>query len=382
MSFAGASLALHPHEVTAGGSQVKSVRDLRSILELQPDLSDLGRRAGQPGAMDDLNYFLRWLESRGKALWLISTSSEGRQHGVLDGAVLMYEHRLGGYGLRILAAFDETGRRTLVSRGMDSVEFALKATRKMLREGAQCILISFCHGEAELDAARVESLAGAGYSLRWASRKKSLASYLKVESTLDETLAPMGMRTRKHMRYYMRRAATDLGATFVANPVISLEEFMELNAASAYRATEDVARWRYSSYTAARSPVLYGLRDRDGRWLSMIGGLHAGDYMELYWQMNREELKQYSLGTAMRAFTLEHEISLGTKRFYVEGGTSHTMSNAFVHEPCTDLLVLRDTAAARTIPALIKRFVPPENPMYEFLEHPELTWHSIKGRRH
>jgi len=328
--------------------------------------------------MDDQKFFLSWLENRGKTPWLVTSAEKG---GRLNGAVLMYEHRFAGYGLRILAAFDETGRRALVSPDVDSTDFAIETCHKLLRSGAQCILMTFRHDEPQLDPRRIAALGSTGMKLRWASREKELAGYLPLLGTLDETLAPMGMKTRKHMRYYMRKAANDLGAEFVATPMITLDEFLELNRSSAYFATEEVARWRYNSFSTIKDPVLYGLRDRDGRWLSVIGGLHAGDYMELYWQMNREELKQYSIGTAMRAFMIDHEISRGTKRLYIEGGTSHTMSNAFVYERCTDLVIMRDHAASRAIPLMVKKFVPKENPLYEFLEHPELEWRSIGGRK-
>jgi hypothetical protein len=327
--------------------------------------------------MDDQRYFLSWLENRGKTPWLITSVEKDSER--LNAAILMYEHRFAGYGLRILAAFDETGRRSLVAPEVDSTDFAVDTCHKLLREGAQCILITFRHEEPQLDPERIAALGSGGMRLRWASREKELAGYLPLLDSLDETLAPMGMKTRKHMRYYMRRSAKELGAEFVATPMITLEEFLELNNASAYRATDEVARWRYNSFSTIKDPVLYGLRGGDGRWLSVIGGLHAGDYMELYWQMNREELKQYSIGTAMRAFMIEHEIARGTKRLYIEGGTSHTMSNAFVRERCIDLVLMRDHAASRAIPVMVKKFVPKENPLYEFLEHPELEWRSIGG---
>jgi hypothetical protein len=102
--------------------------------------------------------------------------------------------------------------------------------------------------------------------------------------------------------------------------------------------------------------------------------------METYWQMNRYDLKQYSLSTVMRSFVIEHEILRGTGRLYFEGGTSHSMSHSFVHKRCTDLLLLRQTLVGRIVPAMVKRYVPQENPLHEFLEEPNLVWRSV-GKR-
>jgi hypothetical protein len=94
--------------------------------------------------------------------------------------------------------------------------------------------------------------------------------------------------------------------------------------------------------------------------------------------MNRYDLKSYSLSTVMRSFVIEHEILYGTKRLYFEGGTNHSMSHSFVHKRCTELLILRQTPVGRVVPAMVKRYVPPENPLHEFLEEPSLEWRSVK----
>jgi len=379
----------------AGGSRVLFSSEILSavpvvsgtatkILRMQPALAELALRCGEPGALDDIEFFLSWLKVREKTPLMLSLPSwelPGQDHsGSLEGAVLFYEHRFAGYGLRIFAPFDSTGRRTLVSDAVDSMDFAMRACRTLLKRGAQGILISFRHEESSLDPALVESLANAGYSFHWASRQREVPDYLQLEETLDKTLALIGSRTRNHLRYYRRRAENQLGCEFVAEPKISREDFLALNRISAYPATDEIAMWRYDSLNTLRDPAFYGLRDRDGNWLSLIGGLHSCGNMETYWQMNRYDLKQYSLSTVMRSFVIEQEISRGTSRLYFEGGTSHSMSHSFVHKRCTDLLILRDNPVGRLVPAMVKRYVPSENPLHEFLEEPNLVWRSVKKR--
>jgi hypothetical protein len=100
--------------------------------------------------------------------------------------------------------------------------------------------------------------------------------------------------------------------------------------------------------------------------------------MEMQWQMNRADMTSQSLGTAMRGFLIEHEVKLGTRRMYIEGGTTHSMSHAFVPQKATDLIVMRQSALTRVLPAAVKRFLPPENMLLNVLEDTNLTWHSLK----
>lgn len=347
------------------------------ILQMKDELTDLARRSGQPGGMDDLNYFLARPQVRKKTpqvLWL-----EGQLPKIEspDAAVLLYEHHVGGYGIRIFATDDTTGRRTLVSAPSLRVCFALSACQSLLERGAQIILISFRHEDPQVDAGLEQLLQGKGYSCRWASREREITGYLRLETTYDATMARLGNKTRSHLRYYRRRVEKELGAEFVRDVKISREDFIAMNRISAYAVTEEVAGWRYDLLEKLSSPLLYGMRDRDGRWLSLIGGRHYDRNMELFWQMNRDDMPSLSLGTAMRAFLIEHEVLCGTQRLYIEGGTTHSMSHAFLPEKVTDLIVIRQTPVAPLLPGLMKRFLHPDNMLLHVLDDRALVWRTV-----
>ncbi|MBS1800076.1 MAG: hypothetical protein JSS95_09650 [Acidobacteria bacterium] len=355
------------------------LRDSASILRMQPALTDLGRYCGMPGALDDLGYFLSWLDIRRKSPCMVMLAGGlGTEPSVIkaQAGMLLYEHRIAGLGMRIFTSFDNTGRRTLVPAAIDSSQFAQLVCRSLLDHGAQSILLTFRHDGQAL----TELLKGSGYGLRWATRERVIAGYLQLKSTFEETLATMGSRTRNHLRYYRRRAEKDLGCEFVPEVEISREDFLALNRISSYPSTGEIAGWKYDSFRELKQPVLSGLRDRDGRWLSLVGGLHADRNMEMFWQINRNDMKPYSLGTVMRCFLVEHELKCGTRRLYFEGGTSHSMSHSFVQEKCTDLFVMRDNLVARQVPALFKRYVPKENPINEFFEDTSLEWKTTTAR--
>ena len=358
-------------------SIVQVTRGAASILQMQSALQELSSRCSQIGAMDDLDFFLSRPQLRKKTPSLLSLSRD-IQTDVPDATVLLYEHHVAGHGIGIFATDDTTGRRTLVSRPSQRSLFALAACRHLLKRGAQCVLISFRHEETSIDAALGELLEDTDYSCRWASRERDIAGYLPFETSLDETMARMGAKTRNHLRYYRRRAEKQLGCVFVPEVEISREDFIGLNRISAYPVSDEAAGWRYDALGLMKSPLLCGIRDRDGRWLSLIGGRYYDCNFEMHWQMNRVDMPSCSLATVMRSFHLEHEVLRGTRRMYVEGGTSHSMSHAFVPEKSTDLIVMRQSPIARMIPGLVKRFLPPENMLLQVLEDETMPWQAVK----
>lgn len=357
------------------------VRGCGSILSMQSALVDAAERSGQSGAMDDLDFFLARPQVRKKTPYILSlTQDEGHVNSKSDplgAAVLLYEHHAAGHGSRIYTTDDTTGRRTLVSAPLSRSQVALTACHTLLKQGAQMILISYRHEEEQVNESLGRLLKDKRCSCRWGTREREVAGYLPIESTLDATMAKIGTRTRNHLRYYRRRVENQLGAEFVPEAKISREDFLELNRISAYPVADDVAGWRYDSLHILKSPLLYGMRDRDGRWLGLIGGRHYCGNMEMQWQINRADMTSQSLGTAMRGFLIEHEVMLGTQRMYIEGGTTHSMSHAFVSQKATDLIVMRQSALSRVLPSMVKRFLPPENMLLNVLEDTNLTWHSV-----
>jgi hypothetical protein len=351
------------------------------ILQMGCALKAVAERSGQPGAMNDLDYFLARPQLRRKTPCLVTLPQQremlGENHGELEAAVLLYEHHVAGYGIRIFATDETTGRRTLVSIPEMRARFALTACQRLLVQGAQVILISFRNDEACIDTMLERLLQDPTYSCRWASREREIAGHLPLESNLDATLAKMGARTRHHLRYYRRRAESQLACVFVPDVKISREDFLEMNRISSHRVSDEIAAWRYDSLQVLKEPILYGMRDRDGQWISLIGGRHYDCNMEMYWQMNRD-LQSQSVGTAMRAFLIEHEVARGTRRMYIEGGTNHSMSHAFVREKATDLIVMRQSLITPVLASLVRRFLPPENMMAMVLEDTTLEWRSVR----
>ena len=78
---------------------------------------------------------------------------------------------------------------------------------------------------------------------------------------------------------------------------------------------------------------------------------------EILWQMNRDGLSAYSLSLVMRSYFMEHEISHGMTKLYMEGGTAHPMRFSFVNDKVTDLVVVRRSWPGLLVPTLAKHLL-------------------------
>ena len=362
---------------------VHTIHGRESILELSPLLNEFSAVSEQRGAYADLEFILsRPSTSKKKPHLLLFTRDPQKDLKTcsprdLIGALLIYEYQALGIGARIYATDDSTGRRTLVAPPGLQTEVVRLATRTLLERGAHAVLISYRPEPEDISNALLPPAADG--AARYVLRRREIASHLPLYESFDATLAKIGRKTRTNLRYYRRRAITDLGCTFVPQVEISEEEFQKFQSESSFRIPQATTAWRYDSLRQMSSPVFSGIQDRRGRWLSMIGGRRLSDRMELHWQINRDGLPEYSLSTVMRAFLIDHEISLGTRRLYLEGGTQHSLRHSFEPGQVADLLVLRHSLLI----ALLQRFsgslMDKDNLLGQMLADPDLNWQTWRS---
>jgi hypothetical protein len=365
---------------------VHCVTGREQVLRLSQTLMEFSARCGQPGAMDDIAYFLTkpgalpripnlLLVSRTAGLDLRSPKLDD-----LVGALLIFEQDIAGFGVGAFATNDRSGRSTLIAAGPERPRIAALASRALLDRGAHLILMSFRTAEGKEDTATVRppllEVGEQGKAVaRWALRERTIHGYLPLSTTFDATLARIGQRTRSNLRYYRRRAEAHLGCEFLPRIEVAREEVLRFNRQCMYAVPAAVAGWRYDSLKELKDPVFMGIKDREGRWLSMLGGRRYGDHRsEILWQMNRSGLATSSLGTVMRSYYIEHEIAHGSRRMYIEGGTPHPIKFSFVPEELTDLVVMRRTLAAKAMQMAARRWISPDNELSQMLSAQDLEW--------
>ncbi len=358
---------------TISTATIHIVRGCNSILRLQQVLADLSVRCGQPGVMDDVGYFLSkpgTLKRVPHLLLFSKTPALDRTKLSADdllGAVLLYRYVVLGCGIGIFSTNDRSGRGTLVAPAGLRATMAEMASRSLLDRGVLAVLISFRDGDSANDkkgpdeSPTVKCSTVSDKTARWAWRERGTPDYLPLEETFDGTLAKIGTRTRRNMRYYRKRAEAELGCVFLPAVQIGKREFLNFNRDCMYAVPAKVASWRYDSLKDVGAPLFMGIKDRDGRWLSLLGGRRHHDGTEILWQMNRSGLSAYSLSLVMRSYFMEHEIAHGMTKLYMEGGTAHPMRFSFVNDKVKDLVVVRRSRLGLLVPALANLFIKPDN---------------------
>jgi hypothetical protein len=351
------------------------VRGRNAILRMHEMLVELSARCNQHGAMDHLEYFLSRPKFANKipCLILLCSVCPPTSPDEIEGAILLYEYQVSGFGCRVFVADYHGGDRTVIAPAPLRAEIASLGCRALLSRGALAVQLTY---QAELSAANEPFVPAANGNPRWwrASSVRAMHGYVPLEDTYDATLATFGKHTRRNLRASRRYAEAKVGYTFVADPVISKKEFMAFNRVSAYPVSDELAAWRHDAMKLLPECLFLGIRDNSGQWLSLIGGRRHqyGTFVE--WQMNRADMTAFSLGTLMRSHLLEHEVERGSKRLYLVGGTSHSMKFAFGMEHFVDLITLR-----RALPAfLLRRFARPlmleETFLVQAIADPKLKW--------
>jgi hypothetical protein len=367
------------------GAVVHCVTGRESVLRLSQMLIEFSARCGQPGAMDDIAYFLTKPGAlpRIPNLLLVARRAElDWNRPKLDellGALLIFEQDILGIGVGAYATNDRSGRSTLIALRSNRSRVVALASRALLERGAHLVMMSFRATDEAGSCASIPTplleVAEHGKVVgRWAQRKRTIPGYLPLSTTFDATLAKIGQRTRSNLRYYRRRAEADMGCVFLPQIEATRKEVLRFNRQCMYAVPASVAGWRYDSLKDLKEPVFMGIKDREGRWLSVLGGRRYGDRSEILWQMNRSGHATSSLGTVMRSYYIEHEIAHGSRRMYIEGGTPHPIKFSFVPEELTDLVVMRPTLIAKAMQMVARRWIEPDNELSHMLDANDLEW--------
>ncbi|MEO6802636.1 MAG: hypothetical protein ABI197_05240 [Granulicella sp.] len=322
--------------------ETRIITGRKEILAYRDLLVRLANCYGQYGAMDHLEMFLgsENLLKKKQHLVLIGPNPMQPETGVVA-AVLLSEYRVFGVGLRVFIPDDASGRRTLIARSDTRIEMARLAADALMSRGALLAMQSWRSSSTAPGVAACDSFSEGRRRGVYTERIRIFSGYLELQSTLDATLERIGQKTRFNLRYYRRRAEAQLGCHFVKNIQINRAEFLAFNRRCMYAVGDDLAGWRYDEFVGVSGMFVHGIKERNGDWLSILGGRRYGDTVEIDWQMNRGDLQALSLSTVMRSYFIEHEIGQGTKKMYIEGGTPQALRHYFEREVAQDLIVFR-----------------------------------------
>ena len=331
-----------------------------AILTLAPVLTELAQRCGQPGAMHWLPYFLDKAVSglRSPYLVLLLRPEQGENESLsaenLEAAALFFEYRLFGLRTGAVSTGDAVGFSSIIARKGQRTEVAAIAARALVDRGASIVLATY-EGPNEIPATPL--LAG-WPGVQFAVRRRRVGRTLRLLPTMEATLAQMGKSTRFNLRYYRRRLEKQVPCEYVPDAAAALQhaDLHEINEDSLNPVSAEEFRRRVQAASQLPGSFLTGLRDADGRWLSLIGGWRQGGSTVLFWQMNTRGWEKHSLGTVMRSFFLEDEIKRGSKRLLIYGGTPHPMRHAFAPDTVSDLVIRQPGLRATVLCHLSRLF--------------------------
>jgi hypothetical protein len=358
------------------------LRGRGKILRLRTVLTDLCELCGQAGAMDYLEYFLTATENLKKTPYLVLMAlrsnlevSEMRAED-LRGAVLIYEYRLLGLGSNLFTTGDFNGSRAVIAPAALRRQVSAAVCRYLMERGAQIVLLSLEPGSQESCQTSFEDAMRGERKRWWTTRTRVAGATLALQDTLDATLATLGKHTRRNLRYYRRKAEADLDYSFVhdVKSMVTMTQLRELNRASTHPVAQPVLDRRLSTLKSIEGFFCVGLKQPDGRWISLLAGRRHHGVTEIDWQMNRGGLAKYSVGTVVRSYLIEYEVAIGTERLFFEGGTPHTMRYSFLSQNAMDIVVMNRSVFVFLLRRCARWLRPERNFLLQTLLSPAIKW--------
>lgn len=334
-----------------------------AILDREKDLTALGRRFGVRDAGAQIKALLKDFSTSSKIPHLILPGNPAMG----EFAVVLREYRLGRVPSRVLFPIDQTGELTVLASKEDRVHIALRVLDYLVDRNVFLALLSLKDVDfpIEVPSERTRS--------QFAIQRRQIRRSMPLLATLEATLATLGSRTRRNLRYYTRRAESQLGAVFHSGSQICEQDFLALNRNGTHPFAQGVA---HRLYELSQEPnrFLAVLTINDGHSVSAIGGRQFEDQAIVDWQINDKHLKSYSLSTVARCLYLRYEIQRGTKLLSFEGGTPHSMQNSFSEETIVDVMAVRRPFPPRLVRRLVAAAVPRSNFISYILNDGKGSW--------
>lgn len=348
------------------GFATEVLRGTHEIVRGQEMLRGLAAGCGQQEAIADIHYYLDKPGLWSRTPVLLILRREGSQRDEPSGAILLFEYKFAGIPLGLYTSNDRSGRRTVVAATGERLDMAVRGVEHLLRHGANVVMLSF--RSTGMTAAICEELTRESSGTSWLFHQREVPDYLELQPGYDATLATIGKRTRTHMRYYRRRAESELGCRFDPELEMNERELIAFNWQCMYPVPQQVLTWRLRALRQFERPVLMALRGADGQLLSVLAARRFGQDSDVLWQMNRAGLEGHSLCLVMRTYFIEEEIRCGTQRLYFDGGSSNSLLHSFARGVVTEFGAMRHTPLSFLVRRIARRVIPRDNPLCDLME--------------
>jgi len=248
-----------------------------------------------------------------------------KEAGIIVGLVYVKERKVLGLPTGILYADGSLGTMQIGDPHLreDALRLALDAL--LAHPRTRGIRLKLPPGGPEVQAVR-QIIASQPLDVTFSRLKEH--SRLILPNDYETFLKSLGSTTRHNFRYYRRRFEA-AGHRF--EEILSMDE-LRLAAcqlrAKCRRSTSRSALDRLLQMVSAASRRwAFGLKDKDGRWISVAAGCYWGSRAVLFLQLNNDrEFGRSSLAVVHRANLIERFIQEGVSDFIFWTGAGPTLS--------------------------------------------------------
>jgi hypothetical protein len=181
-----------------------------------------------------------------------------------------------------------------------------------------------------------------GSGLRVRSTIDSVYWQHALQPTFDATLKAFGHRTRRNLRYALRRTEKKHWQFFAELDLKQLgDAISQLSSRSTHPFPVDIGAMRLHMTTKTPGSFAMGLVDAEGNWLSCLIGRRFDGIAEVFWQSNAAGYGGDSLCTTMRALFMRDEVARGTAQIRYISGTCALMQHCCTPTPSLQISVAR-----------------------------------------
>jgi hypothetical protein len=149
--------------------------------------------------------------------------------------------------------------------------------------------------------------------------------WLRLQPTYDGFLAHLGPHTRRNLRYYRRKVqAAGYAYTGILQPELLSPALQSLNQLADYPMDQARLDRDRRFFAAFGTPMVAGLRDAQGQFISLVTGFTDGPHLHILTQLNGESeaLRKLSISLVLRGYVIEDFIARGITAVHFIHGSS------------------------------------------------------------
>ena len=337
---------------------------VEQILSIKQELDQLRLRCHQQDDITtDIDYFLACKDPQNRRPIVVVFRAESE----LVAAAFFHQVCFAGVGSGLACAGDPMGDGLVIAPLQEREVFLRCAIEELVN-----VQKKFHTVRLRVKTSRTALLVDFETSgLRSKFIERTVQHRLVLAETYAEMLASFGLRTRRSLRAKRRQLETNLRPDFV--PGIAPEQAFE---AMCYLRSRSSMPARSTWYFESLRKMLHtredafamGLRAKDGTWLSILSGWRRNGTTYIDVQLNHSTFMRESLSAVMRAFLLEHEISVGQKYIVFVGGCSALLERYCTpREAFADLVVSRSSISGWFFKKAVGMFCDPSFKQWVYL---------------